>query len=367
MATKLLLVDDEKFFLEGLQEGLSEFEDVFTTDICFSVDEAIKLFKKNRYDLIVSDIRMPKKSGLDLFEYLRKNKYRGGFIAMTAYGTPDVLKKIKKLGGLDVILKPFNFAWFRDKILDYLSEDKGVSGTIDSIDLTSLLQMINLEKKTTAVKVKSKSEEGILYFNKGEIFHAEYGDMEGEEAAYKILNITKGIFSLIKDKGKIKKTINTPLMVLLMNVMKSVDEDSFNYNLEKNSFQDNNKEENMNVKKLNQAIEVQKENMGEGLLATDIYGSEDGQSLVGWNSNPQACALFNRITNYMKEAIDGAGFPPLNRYYILDLADDKLVIVIILGDFQWGMLVDRTKIQLGLLLNVAMPKMIVAFEEAMAS
>jgi len=205
MAVKLLLVDDEKFFLEGLQEGLSEFEEVFTTDICFSVDEAIRFYKKNKYELIVSDIRMPKKSGLDLFEYLRKNKYQGGFIAMTAYGTPAVLKKIKKLGGLDIILKPFNFKWFRDKILDYLSVDKGVSGTIDSIDLTSLLQMINLEKKSTAVKVTSKTEEGILYFNKGEIIHAEYADLEGEEAAYKVLKITRGIFSLIKEKGKIKK------------------------------------------------------------------------------------------------------------------------------------------------------------------
>jgi hypothetical protein len=120
----------------------------------------------------------------------------------------------------------------------------------------------------------------------------------------------------------------------------------------------------MNVKKLNEAIEIQKANMGEGLLATDIYGSADGQSLVGWNSNPQACALFNRITNYMVEALDGAGFPALGRYYIVDLADGKMVIVISLDEFQWGMLADRRKIQLGLLLNVIVPKMIDTFEEA---
>ena len=65
------------------------------------------------------------------------------------------------------------------------------------------------------------------------------------------------------------------------------------------------------------------------------------------------------------EALDGAGFPSLGRYYILDLAGDNMVIVIALGDFQWGMLIDRTKVQLGLLLNVIMPKMITAFEQAM--
>lgn len=366
MEKKLLIVDDEKFFLEGLQEGLSEYDDILKTDICFSVDEAIKLIKKNKYDLIVSDIRMPKKSGLDLFTYLKKNKYQGGFIAMTAYGTPEVLKKIKKLGGLDVILKPFNFNWFRDKILDYLSEDKGVSGTIDSIDLTSLFQMVNLEKKTIAVKVKSRSEEGILHFNKGEIIHAEYGDLEGEEAAFKVINIKKGIFSLVKEKGMIKKTINTPLMVLLMNAMKTADESTKKESLIDDNIQDKHKEEKMNVKKLNQAVEVLKDDMGAGLLATDIYGTADGQSVAGWNSNPQACALFNQITGDMTSALEGAGFPTLGRYYILDLVDDKMVVVITMGDYQWGLLVDRTKAQLGLLLNVVVPKIIDAFEEAIA-
>jgi CheY-like chemotaxis protein len=366
MAAKLLLVDDEKFFLEGLKEGLSELEDIFTTDICFSVDEAIKLIKKNQYDLIVSDIRMPKKSGLVLFDYLKKNKYHGGFIAMTAYGTPEVLKKIKKLGGLDVILKPFNFAWFRDKILDYLSGDKGVSGTIDSIDLTSLLQMVNLEKKTIAVKVKSRTEEGVLHFDKGEIIHAEYGDLEGEEAAFKVINISKGIFSLVKEKKKIKQTIDTPFMVLLMNIMKTADEDK-NRKTKKSDIQDIHKEEKMNVKKLNQAIEVLKDDLGEGLLSTDIYGADDGQSLAGWNSNPQACALFNQITGHMTDALDGAGFPTLGRYYILDLVDDKMVVVITMGEYEWGLLVDRPKAQLGLLLNVVIPKIIDAFEEAIAS
>jgi YesN/AraC family two-component response regulator len=365
MAKKLLLVDDEEFFLEGLKDGLSEYEDIFTTDICFSVEEAIKLYSKNQYDLIISDIRMPGKSGLDFFVYLREKNYNGGFIAMTAYGSVEVLEKIRSLGGLDIILKPFDFPWFKDKILDFFSEEEGVSGTVDSIALTSLLQMINLEKKSLIVRIEDKTSEGFLYFNKGEIVHAEYLELEGEEAAFHLTKMKKGRFSLLKWGKKVKKTIETPFMVLLMNAMKVNDEETQKFQLYEKYMGSKKKEKKMNVKKLNEAIEIQKANMGEGLLATDIYGSRDGQSLVGWNSNPQACALFNRITNYMTEALDGAGFPALGRYYIVDLADGKMVIVISLGEFQWGMLADRRKIQLGLLLNVIMPKMIDAFEQSM--
>ena len=120
----------------------------------------------------------------------------------------------------------------------------------------------------------------------------------------------------------------------------------------------------MNVKKLKEAIEVQKENLGEGLLATDIYASEDGQSLVGYNSNPQACALFNRITEMLGSALEDSNFPKLSGYYVLNLDGGHMVVVLPLGQYQWGMLIDTNKAKLGLLLNVVLPKMITAFEAA---
>jgi hypothetical protein len=122
----------------------------------------------------------------------------------------------------------------------------------------------------------------------------------------------------------------------------------------------------VDVKKLNQAIEILKEDMAAGLLATDIYGTADGQSLAGWNSNPKACALFNQITRDMVKALNGAGFPTLGQYYIIELVDNKTVVVINMGKFQWGMLVDRSKAQMGLILNVVMPKVLKVFQEAIA-
>jgi CheY-like chemotaxis protein len=363
MKKKLLLVDDEEFFLEGLKDGLEEFREIFSTDICFSVDHAIKLQKKNEYDLIVSDIRMPKKSGLDLFVYLKKKKFKGGFIAMTAYGTEELLRNVRELGGLDVILKPFNFAWFKDKILDYFSES-GVSGTIDSIDLTSLLQMINLEKKSVTVRIDHHDQTGFLYFDKGEIIHGEFNEFEGLEAAKHIISANKGKFSFVKNGGTVPQTIDVPFVALMMDSMKLVDEE-YNGNHIDDTGDNDVKEDVMNIEKLNECIEIPKNQLGQGLLATDIFSASDGQSIAGYNSQPAASALFNKVSDFMIEAIDGAGFPPMGKYYILDLATDKMVIVMHFGDYRWGMLIDAKKIQLGLLLNVVMPKMIKSLEEAL--
>jgi len=366
MTKKLLLVDDEEFFLEGLKDGLSEHENIFTTDICFSVDDAIKLYNKNQYDLIISDIRMPGKTGLDFFVYLREKNYTGGFIAMTAYGSVDVLEKIRNLGGLDIILKPFDFPWFKDKILDFFSEEEGVSGVVDSIALTSLLQMINLEKKSLVVRIEDKTREGFLYFNKGEIVHAEYLELEGEEAAFHLIKMKKGRFSLLKWEKKVKKTIKTSFMVLLMNAMKANDEKTRMSQLNRKYLDNKKKEEKMDAKKLKEAVDYLKDQLGEGLQHTAVWTTADGQSIAAYNPQPRAVALFNQVTQQLANALAQSedDFVEIGRYYLIDLVGDRMIIVLYLGDYQWGILFNQKEVQLGLLMNVIIPKIIDIFEEA---
>ncbi len=358
MKKKLLLVDDEKTFLIGLKEWLDEFKSDFMTDICFSVDSAIKLQKKEKYDLIVSDIRMPKKSGLDLFVHLKNSKFKGGFIAMTAYGTEELLKNVRDLGGLDVIFKPFDIVWFKDKIINYFSEE-GVSGVIDSIDLTSLLQMINLEKKSITVKIKNNKGVGLLYFDRGEIIHAEYGRLEGVAAVKEIILMNKGKFSFVKNGEEIHRTIDISFISLMIDSAKTNDEIN-------NKGKINFKEEKMNSEKLSKVVEIPKKEMGEGLVACDIFSATDGQVLAGVNSQAAASALFNRVSDFLIESLDGAGFPAMDKYYMVNLVDNKMVVVMLFGEYRWGILLDLKKVQLGMLFNVIMPKMRKALEEVIA-
>ena len=127
------------------------------------------------------------------------------------------------------------------------------------------------------------------------------------------------------------------------------------------------KEDKMNVAKLSKSIDTLKENLGGALLATDIWGSADMQSIAGWNPQPAACTLFGQIVNATNHALKDSGFPILGKYCLFDLVDAKIVVVIPMGDFMWGILIDGKKAPLGLLLNIALPKAIAAFEEAITS
>ncbi|NPA43135.1 MAG: hypothetical protein GXO27_03795 [Chlorobi bacterium] len=122
----------------------------------------------------------------------------------------------------------------------------------------------------------------------------------------------------------------------------------------------------MDIKKLQKAIEVLRNDLGDALVSTDIYPSGVGTPLVGYNSNPQASALFDQVTTYIKKALDGAGFPTLKDYYLLKV-DGGLVVVLIFDDYQWVMFVDDSKVNLGILLNIAIPNAQKAFKEALTA
>ena len=121
----------------------------------------------------------------------------------------------------------------------------------------------------------------------------------------------------------------------------------------------------MNVPKLTQAIEGVKNELGGGMLACDLFAVADGQSIAGHNTQPKASALFNQLTDYLVKALRGSGFPGLGHYFLIDMEGNNMVVVVPLGEYRMGLLVDTKKVQLGLLLNVVLPQMIQDLRAAM--
>ena len=123
----------------------------------------------------------------------------------------------------------------------------------------------------------------------------------------------------------------------------------------------------MDVKKLEEIIKNFKKELGDALFATDIWTTADGTIIAGLNPQPAAAALFNRISLLVNNALKGAKFPLLNKYYILHLEGGNISAAMQFGDYQWGILVDTKQVQLGLLLNVHIPNTMDAIKEALAA
>lgn len=226
MAKRLLLVDDEELFLKSLQEGLESYSDSFETDICFSVNQAIKQVVTKQYDLIVTDIRMPVKSGIDLLIFLRQIKYAGKLMVMSGEDPDENYRPIESYGVRDIISKPFKLDWFKDRVMAVFGgeEEQEKLVTFDSIDLATVMQVINLERKSSALEINMKDARGVIYFENGEIINAEYKNLTGDHAVKALLARNEGVISVKKKQGKIKRIMTVPFVEYMLNVMKNIDE-----------------------------------------------------------------------------------------------------------------------------------------------
>ena len=113
MATKVLVVDDEKMIVKGIRFSL--LQDGYEVDTAYDGDEALQKANENQYDIILLDVMLPKHSGLEVLQQIREFS-SVPVIMLTAKG--EDMDKILGLdyGADDYITKPFNILEVKARI-----------------------------------------------------------------------------------------------------------------------------------------------------------------------------------------------------------------------------------------------------------
>ncbi len=105
MQPTVLIVDDERHTREGLQQVLEDQYDIYLAE---NADQAFTLMENETFDLILTDLRMPGKSGLKVIDKALSLKNRPPVIMMTAYGNVPSAVEAMKRGAYDFLTKPVN-------------------------------------------------------------------------------------------------------------------------------------------------------------------------------------------------------------------------------------------------------------------
>jgi DNA-binding NtrC family response regulator len=103
---KILVVDDEKAIRRSIKEIL-EFEK-HTIDEAEDGNLAFEMALKNNYDIILSDIKMPKLDGVELLQKLIENNVNSSVIIMSGHGTIETAVDAVKIGAYDYLAKPID-------------------------------------------------------------------------------------------------------------------------------------------------------------------------------------------------------------------------------------------------------------------
>jgi two-component system response regulator HydG len=109
--SRVLIIDDDPGVRESMSRMLSQAG--YTVRLAETGEEGFDLARDGSFDVILSDMRMPGLSGIDVLRKLRDVRVDASFIIMTGFGTVDSAVESMKLGAVDFVQKPF----FRDELL----------------------------------------------------------------------------------------------------------------------------------------------------------------------------------------------------------------------------------------------------------
>ena len=122
---RILVVDDEETLVFFLKQGLQEASVSYSVDVASSGEDALTKLTYNRYDLLITDLKMPGISGFTLVEVARSLHPDIKVILMTAFGSREVQDEAKSLKVEGYLTKPFPTAQLQtlaDSVL--ISEDE---------------------------------------------------------------------------------------------------------------------------------------------------------------------------------------------------------------------------------------------------
>ncbi len=142
----VLIVDDEVEMRIAMSETLKHCG--YPVEISHNAIDALKKFKQNEYSLVITDMTMPKRSGLELLKDIKSISPTKPVIMATAYGTVETAVEAMKHGAFDYIRKPINFDSFQFIVQQALNY-KGTPGTVAPVaeSRTSKSKPINVTKE----------------------------------------------------------------------------------------------------------------------------------------------------------------------------------------------------------------------------
>jgi CheY-like chemotaxis protein len=231
---KLLLVDDNPMVLAMLQHALSSLAKVTTaTDAADALLKAVD----DAPDLLVCDYRMPGMDGRQLIEKLKSRPATSNFSTMLMASKADIAERLSTQDAADDYLeKPF---FVKDatrrvkRMIDRIALEKMaktapsdgvVRGNLSQMNVIDLMQSLEMGRKSCQLSLSHEGEKCEVFFVEGQVKHATYGSLVGDEAVFKVLRWTGGNFQLNFEGKTDQETTQLNTQGLLMEGLRLLDE-----------------------------------------------------------------------------------------------------------------------------------------------
>lgn len=217
-----LIVDDEDTLLKVIVKGLEVLQPSLVVYSARSVGEAIAQLASRSFDLVITDLVMPEMDGFELLAYLSRSARRIPIIVMSAFLTTARRGRVASLGGLWCFEKPVHLQTLSDAITEILAS--GPDSIVHGVSVAGLLQLLEIEKKTSTMTVHQGETVGRLFLHRGRLVDAECGELRGVDAAQRLVGLTDAKLELANVLASNRRTIDQSVSTLLLDAFRLADE-----------------------------------------------------------------------------------------------------------------------------------------------
>jgi DNA-binding NtrC family response regulator len=103
---RILVIDDEPSVVDAVRLILNDSG--YDAVVAMTGRDGIEEGKRARFDVTITDLRLPDMSGFEVLQWFRREDPQGRVIIITSHSTPEVIQKARDGGAVDVLPKPFS-------------------------------------------------------------------------------------------------------------------------------------------------------------------------------------------------------------------------------------------------------------------
>lgn len=210
----VLVVDSDQAMLQTLV-GLLKSQGGFL-NVLSAVNGrlALELIEQFNIHIIITGLRLPELDGFELVARLGKEHPEIRVIVMTHNASPMLRAKVKQIASAVHFDQALDIGLLTKRIFTELQIDYG--GQVRGINLSSFLQMLQLEARSCTLQITAKGKYGYLWIQDGELIAAQFSKQRGKAAALQVLSWENVLIDIDYSDKAIAREISLPLMMLIL-------------------------------------------------------------------------------------------------------------------------------------------------------
>jgi len=188
---RILTIDHNPLIQQMYQAFFGRY--AYDVQVALNASQALNLLEKERFDVIILEIALSDEQGKRLLQQIQRKAYAGKIIIVSESDSEAVKRFCQAKGAVRFFAKPLALKELYT-FLRYLFKQRSFRGTLTSVSLIDLFQILLMDGQAHQLEFSSGTEQGKLVMQSGRLLFAEWGPWLGEEAFFQILQIRSGTY-----------------------------------------------------------------------------------------------------------------------------------------------------------------------------